>query len=122
MENWVFVLGGGGRVASGRLSAHQLYHVVGRYSGSRMRHSAVEQEEEGVEEEEEGRQACTPPPRPQRHLSLCRGNHGNIPQSLSTLSGCGDGWVGGCFCHVKKIHLGKNALLLLLHPVGVSQK
>ena len=53
MENWVFVLGGGGRVASGRCSAHQLYHVAGRYSGSRMRHSAVEQEEEEVEEEKE---------------------------------------------------------------------
>ena len=46
--------GRGGRVASGRLSAHQVYHVAGRYSGSRMRHSAVEQEEqEEVEEEEE---------------------------------------------------------------------
>ena len=45
---------GGGRGASGRLSAHQLYHVAGRYSGSRMRHSAVEQEEEVEEEKEEG--------------------------------------------------------------------
>ena len=46
--------GGGQRVASGRCSAHQLYHVAGQYNSSGMRHSAVEQEEKEKEEEEEG--------------------------------------------------------------------
>ena len=44
---------GGQRVASGRCSVHQLYHVAGRYTSSGMRHSVVEQEEQEKKKEEE---------------------------------------------------------------------